>query len=128
VLELHPLNPDEPYYIAFMLVGAYQEVMGNSHNLFGAPHEAHVYIDEEGFLIKKVIKGTTVGGAAERARYERTFLHDGFRRLISRRVKEGELSEAEGAELAQFYESRYEAYTYLAVNGVKSRSRRKYDY
>jgi hypothetical protein len=55
-------------------------------------------------------------------------LHDGFRRLISRRVKEGELSEAEGAELAQFYESRYEAYTYLAVNGVKSRSRRKYDY
>jgi hypothetical protein len=75
-----------------------------------------------------VIKGTTVGGAAERARYERTFLHDGFRRLISRRVKEGELSEAEGAELAQFYESRYEAYTYLAVNGVKSRSRRKYDY
>src|SRR3546814_3990789 len=52
-------------------------------------------------------------------------LHDGFRRLISRRVKNGELSEAEGAELAQFYESRYDAYTYLAVNGVKQRSRRK---
>ena len=102
--------------------------MGNNHNLFGAPHEAHIHIDDEGFLIKKVIKGTTVGGAAERARYERTFLHDGFRRLISRRVKDGELSEAGAAEVTQFYESRYEAYTYLAVNGVKTRSRRKTDY
>ena len=37
VLELHKLDPDEPYYIAFMLVGAYQEVMGNNHNLFGTP-------------------------------------------------------------------------------------------
>ncbi len=128
VLELHPLNPEEPYYIAFLLVGAYQEVMGNNHNLFGAPHEAHIHIDEEGYLIKKVIKGTTVGGAAERARYERSLLHDGFRRLINQRVKDGELSEAEGAELAQFYESRYDAYTYLAVNGVRSRSRRKTDY
>src|SRR5215213_6294101 len=72
VLELHTLNPDEPYYLAFLLVGAYQEAMGNNHNLFGAPHEAHVHIDEEGFLIKKVIKGTTVGAAAERARYERS--------------------------------------------------------
>jgi arginine decarboxylase-like protein len=101
--------------------------MGNNHNLFGAPHEAHIHIDEEGFLIKKVIKGTTVGAAAERARYERSYLHDGFRRLINRRVKDGELSEADGAELAQFYESRYDAYTYLAVNGVK-RSRRRTDY
>ena len=47
-----------------MLVGAYQEVMGNNHNLFGAPHEAHIHIDEEGYLIKKVIRGTTVGEAA----------------------------------------------------------------
>ena len=46
-------------------------------------------------------------------------LHDGFRRSITQRVKDGELSEAEGAELAQFYESRYDAYTYLAVNGVR---------
>ena len=127
-LEIHALNPDEHYYLALLLVGAYQEAMGNNHNLFGAPHEAHVHIDEEGFLIKKVIKGTTVGAAAERARYERSLLHDGFRRLISRRVKDGEMSEADGAELAQFYESRYEAYTYLAVNGVKTRSRRRTDY
>ncbi len=74
VLELHSLVPGETYYLAFLLVGAYQEVMGNNHNLFGAPHEAHIYIDEEGYLIKKVIRGTTVGEATERARYERSLL------------------------------------------------------
>ncbi|HKO43285.1 MAG TPA: biosynthetic arginine decarboxylase [Pyrinomonadaceae bacterium] len=127
VLELHPLTPGEPYYIAFMLVGAYQEVMGNNHNLFGSAHEAQIYIDDEGYLIKKVIRGTTVGEAAAGARYERSFLHEGFRRQIGQRVKDEELTEAEGAELAQFYESRYDAYTYLSVNGVRDRSRRRTD-
>ena len=128
VLELHALVPGETYYLALMLVGAYQEVMGNNHNLFGTPHEAHIHIDDEGYLIKKVIRGTTVGDATSGARYERSLLHDGFRRLISQRVKDGELSEADGAELAQFYESRYDAYTYLSVNGAKTRSRRSTDY
>ena len=84
--------------------------------------------DDEGYLIKKVIRGTTVGEATERARYEKSLLHDGFRRLINQRVKDGELSDAEGADLAQFYESRYDAYTYLAVNGAKTRSRRSTDF
>jgi arginine decarboxylase len=128
VLELHALVPGETYYLAFLLVGAYQEVMGNNHNLFGAPHEAHIYIDDDGYLIKKVIRGTTVGEATERARYERSMLHDGFRRLIGQRVKDEELTEAQGTELAQFYESRYDAYTYLSVNGAKTRSRRRTDY
>jgi arginine decarboxylase len=103
-LELHKLDADEPYYLAFMLVGAYQEVMGNNHNLFGAPNEAQIHIDEEGYLIKKVIRGTTVGEAAGRARYERGLLHDGFRRQVTQRIKDGELSEAEGSELVNFYE------------------------
>ena len=128
VLELHKLEPDEPYYLAILLVGAYQEVMGNSHNLFGAPNEAHVHIDEEGYLIKKVIRGTTVGEAASRARYERGLLHDGFRRQVIQRIKDGDLSEAEGAELVNFYESRYDAYTYVQVNGTGVRDRRKSDY
>jgi len=75
-----------------------------------------------------VIRGTTVGAATERARYERSLLHDGFRRLINQRVKDGELTEAEGTELIQFYESRYDAYTYLAVNGVRPGSRRRTDF
>jgi len=128
VLELHKLEADEPYYLAFMLVGAYQEVMGNNHNLFGAPNEAQVHIDEDGYLIKKVIRGTTVGEAAGRARYERGLLHDGFRRQVAQRIKDGELSEAEGSELVNFYESRFDAYTYVAVNGNHMRGRRRHDY
>lgn len=129
VLELHKLDPDEPYYLAFMLVGAYQEVMGNNHNLFGAPNEAHIHIDEEGYLIKKVIRGTTVGEAAGRARYERGLLHDGFRRQVTQRIKDGELTEAEAADLVNFYESRYDAYTYIAVNGSnRTKGKRRHDY
>jgi arginine decarboxylase len=125
VLELHALVEDEPYYIAFMLVGAYQEVMGNNHNLFGAPNEAHIHIDDDGYLIKKVVRGTTVGEALHRVRYERGQLHEGFRRLVAQRVKRGDLSEAEGAEMVDFYESRINAYTYLAVNGAGEEKRRK---
>lgn len=127
VLELHKLEPDEPYYLAFMLVGAYQEVMGNNHNLFGTPNEAQIHIDEEGYLIKKLIRGTTVGEAAAGARYERGLLHDGFRRQVTQRIKEGELTEAEGAELVNFYESRFDAYTYIALNGKGTRGRRRHD-
>jgi arginine decarboxylase len=127
-LELHKLDPDEPYYLAFMLVGAYQEVMGNNHNLFGTPNEAQIHIDEEGYLIKKVIRGTTVGEAAARARYERGLLHDGFRRQVAQRIKDGELTEAEGSELVNFYESRFDAYTYISVNGNQMRGRRRHDY
>jgi arginine decarboxylase len=127
-LELHKLDPGEPYYLAFMLVGAYQEVMGNNHNLFGTPNEAQIHIDEEGYLIKKVIRGTTVGEAAGRARYERGLLHDGFRRQVTQRIKDGELTEAEGAELVNFYESRFDAYTYVTSNGNRTRGRRRHDY
>jgi arginine decarboxylase len=127
VLELHKLDTEVPYYLAFMLVGAYQEVMGNNHNLFGTPHEAQIHIDEDGYLIKKVIRGTTVGEAAGRARYERGYLHDGFRRQVTQRIKDGELSEAEGSDLVNFYESRYDAYTYISVNGNRNKARRRHD-
>jgi arginine decarboxylase len=128
VLELHTIDPDEPYYVAFMLVGAYQEVMGNNHNLFGSPNEAQIHVDDEGYLIKKVIRGTTVGEAAGRARYERGLLHDGFRRQVAQRIKENELTEAEGSELVNFYESRFDGYTYITSNGNQSKGRRRHDY
>ena len=53
-----------------MLVGAYQEVMGNNHNLFGVPHEAHVFIGEDGYIIKKVIYGATLGDAVSSVRFD----------------------------------------------------------
>jgi arginine decarboxylase len=117
VLALHPLQNNEPYYLAVLLVGAYQEVMGNNHNLFGVPHEAQVFIDEDGFLIKKVIQGSTLGESLQRARYEKSQLHDGFRRLVTQQVKRGQLSEEEATNLIEFYESKIDSYTYLLPNG-----------
>jgi arginine decarboxylase len=113
VLELHKLNPTEPYYLAFALVGAYQEVMGNNHNLFGNPHEAHIVIDQNGYLIKKVIPGSTLGDTLAWARYGRGELHELFRQQVHHRVKEGFLTDQEGSELINRYEERIAAYTYL---------------
>jgi arginine decarboxylase len=117
VLELHPFVPGEAYYLAFMLVGAYQEVMGNNHNLFGAPNEAHIFIDDNGYLIKKMIRGTSIGEAAGQARYERNILFDGFRQQVQQQIKLEEITEAEGLKLTEYYESRFDAYTYLSSNG-----------
>lgn len=117
VLELHKLTPNEPYYLAMMLVGAYQEVMGNNHNLFGVPHEAHIYIGEDGHIIRKVIYGATLGDALGAVRYDTVHLHDQFRRAVMKRIKDGDLSTKEGNQLIEFYENQGESYTYLSPNG-----------
>lgn len=119
VLELHKLVKGESYYLAMMLVGAYQEVMGNNHNLFGVPHEAHVYIGEDGYIIKKVVYGATLGDAVSSVRFEPGQLHDTFRRSVLQRIKEGSLSNAEGSKVIEFYEDQVESYTYLTPNGSK---------
>lgn len=119
VLELHKLTKNEPYYIAMMLVGAYQEVMGNNHNLFGVPHEAHIYISEDGPIIKKVIYGATVADAISQVRFDAEHLHDTFRRAILARIKDGKLSTKEGNDLIEYYQDQAESYTYLAHNPSK---------
>jgi arginine decarboxylase len=118
VLELHKLQKDEPYYIAMMLVGAYQEAMGNNHNLFGVPHEAHIHIEEQGYIIKKVLQGTTLGEALAPARYDAGTLHDQFRRTVMQRVKDGQISGQESADLIEFYENKADAFTYLSPTGA----------
>src|SRR6476469_8622272 len=110
VLELHALVKGESYYLAMMLVGAYQEVMGNNHNLFGVPHEAHVFIGEDGFLIKKVVYGATLGDAVTSVRFEPGQLHDTFRRAVLQRIKEGRLTNTEGSKVIEFYEDQVESY------------------
>ncbi len=119
VLELHKLVKSEPYYLAMMLVGAYQEVMGNNHNLFGMPHEAHVFIGEDGYIIKKVIYGATLGDAVGSVRFDPEQLHDTFRKSVLQRIKEGKLSNTEGSKVIEFYEDQVGSYTYLTPNGGK---------
>lgn len=114
VLELHKLQKDEPYYLALMLVGAYQEVMGNNHNLFGVPNEAHIHIGENGFTIEKVINGATLGDALEAVRFEPKKLHDQFRTMVELRVKAGSISTSEADKLIEYYEGQVNSYTYLS--------------
>ena len=117
VLELHKLVKNEPYYLAMMLVGAYQEVMGNNHNLFGVPHEAHIFIGDDGHIIKKVIYGATLGDMLTTVRFDADQLHDQFRKMVMKRIKDGELSTKEGNALIEFYENQADSYTYLLPNG-----------
>jgi arginine decarboxylase len=123
VLELHKLEKNEPYYLAMMLVGAYQEVMGNNHNLFGVPHEAHIHIGEDGHIIKKVIYGDTLGDAITSARFDAVQLHDQFRRTVMKRIKDGKLSTKDGNQLIEFYEDQVESYTYLSPNGSDAQNK-----
>jgi arginine decarboxylase len=118
VLELHKLEKGQPYYLAVMLVGAYQEVMGNNHNLFGVPHEAHIFIGEDGPIIKKVIYGATLGDALATVRFDTDQLHDNFRRAVMQRIKDGEISTKAGNRVIEFYENQAESYTYLSPNEV----------
>jgi arginine decarboxylase len=113
VLELHPFT-GEPYYIAIFLVGAYQEVMGSNHNLFGLPNEAHVIIDTGGrYHITKIVQGNRVGDMIAHARYDKNQAWDNFRVLIKARVAAGVLTEEQAESLIGQYESDINRYTYL---------------
>jgi len=120
VLEVHDLKDREPYYLAMMLIGAYQEVMGNFHNLFGTTNEAHVIVSEDGeYHISRIVPGSLVGDMLSFARYEKDFLQDGFRTLLNRQIKKGNLTEDDANRLFQEYESHYTGYTYLDPNEGK---------
>jgi arginine decarboxylase len=113
VLELHPFTGD-PYYIAILLVGAYQEVMGSFHNLFGVPNEAHVIIDTDGrYHIKKVVNGSRIGDMIAYARYDKSQALENFDRLAKARVAAGGMNEDQAADLVRQYESEINRYTYL---------------
>jgi arginine decarboxylase len=113
VLELHPFT-GEPYYIAIFLIGAYQEVMGNYHNLFGQPNEAHVIIDTEGrYHIKKLIQGSRVGDMLSYARYDKNQAWENFQRMATTRVINGQMTAEEAETLQKDYENDISRYTYL---------------
>ncbi|HLG13965.1 MAG TPA: biosynthetic arginine decarboxylase [Blastocatellia bacterium] len=113
VLELHPFT-GEPYYIAIFLVGAYQEVMGSYHNLFGQPNEAHVIIDTEGrYHITKIINGSRIGDMLVYARYDRNQAFENFRAMVGRRLAGSYVTEDDAEALIRRYESDINLYTYL---------------
>ncbi len=113
-LQLHPLREGEPYYLGAFLLGAYQEILGDLHNLFGDTNAVHVSIDEDGeYTIDDVIKGDTVREVLAYVQYNGEKLTELLRKDVERAVRAGKLSLGEARKLIQFYESGLDGYTYL---------------
>ncbi|MFN7684725.1 MAG: biosynthetic arginine decarboxylase [Oligoflexia bacterium] len=115
-LPLHSIKASDPYYLGFFLMGAYQDIMGDLHNLFGRVNEVHVFLDESepgGYYIEEVIKGNNIAGVLSWIQYSGTDLEKKVKEQIEARVREGALKPKEGVDLQNFYESVLNGYTYL---------------
>ena len=116
ILPMHPLKKDEPYYVGLFLTGAYQDVMGDMHNLFGRLNEVHIYSyddDPEDFYIEEVVKGSSVEDVLNIMQYNPRAMASDVKRLIDKQVWDGKLNPREGVRWTDFYESCLEGYTYL---------------
>lgn len=115
-LALHALRPGEPYMLGMFMTGAYQDIMGDMHNLFGRVNEIHVFVDDEDpedFYIEEVILGDTIEKVLSRVQYEPVDLFRRVKTALDQKVKEGAIRPKEGVSLADFYESVMKGYTYL---------------
>jgi arginine decarboxylase len=116
VLPMHPLKKDEPYYVGLFLTGAYQDVMGDMHNLFGRLNEVHIYSyddDPEDFYIEEVVKGSSVEDVLNVMQYNPRAMASDVKRLIDKHVWDGKLNPREGVRWTDFYENCLNGYTYL---------------
>jgi hypothetical protein len=118
-LEVHELVPGEEYFLAAFLVGAYQETLGDLHNLFGDTHVVHIRLDDaHGWWIEEIIKGDTARAVLGYMQYDPGELYPRFARDCERAMRDGSLSVAEGQALKRFYESELAGYTYLEPDGA----------
>jgi arginine decarboxylase len=113
VLPLHPLRKGEPYYLGVFLVGAYQEILGDMHNLFGDTTAAHISVTDDGYKIDQIIDGETVEEVLEYVQYNPKKLVRKLEQWVTKGVKEGKLSLEEGKEFLSTYRSGLYGYTYL---------------
>uniref|UniRef100_UPI003FF11B7D biosynthetic arginine decarboxylase n=1 Tax=Alloprevotella sp. TaxID=1872471 RepID=UPI003FF11B7D len=112
-LPLHAFREGEHYYIGVFLVGAYQEILGNMHNLFGDTNAVHVTVDETGYSIDKTIDGETVADVLEYVQYDPKRLVRRLEAWVSKAVKEEKITTEEGKEFISNYRSGLYGYTYL---------------
>jgi arginine decarboxylase len=111
-LELHPFD-GQPYYLAAFLLGAYQEILGDLHNLFGDTNAVHVSLDDGEINLDAVIKGDTVREVLHYVQYSADELLTRMRKDVERALRTGKISLEESRQLLKFYESGLEGYTYL---------------
>lgn len=114
-LPLHQFNKN-PYYLGVFLVGAYQEILGGLHNLFGDANAVHVELDSEGeWIIKHIVEGDTIEEVLLYAQYNPQKFINQLRGLIEKALKSNRLTNAESAKLQKKIKESLESYTYLTV-------------
>ena len=112
-LPVHTIKAKESYYIGVFLVGAYQEILGDMHNLFGDTNAVHVTVNEKGYTIDQVIDGETVAEVLDYVQYSPKKLVRTLETWVTKSVKEGKISLEEGKEFLANYRSGLYGYTYL---------------
>lgn len=116
-LRLHPLIPGENYYIGLFLTGAYQDVMGDMHNLFGRLNEAHIFCDPKdptGFYIEEFVPGSSAGQVLDIMQYNPEAMAAKVKAMVDATVVQGGLRSRDGVNLVDFYEACLASYTYLS--------------
>ncbi len=121
-LSLHPLNTNgngqlEPYYLGIFLMGAYQDIMGDLHNLFGRVNEVHVFLDPDepaGYYIEEIIEGTTIAQALDSVQYDEKELKRQMKAQIDEAIKSDRMKPSEAMRLLDDYERGLKEYTYLS--------------
>jgi arginine decarboxylase len=113
-LELHDIAEGDEYYLAAFLVGAYQETLGDLHNLFGDTHVVHIRLEDDGkWWIDEVVKGDTANRVLEYMEYDVAELYPALARDCERAIREGRMTVAESQALKRFYEGELNGYAYL---------------
>lgn len=113
VLELHPLEDDKPYYLGMFLGGAYQEIMGNLHNLFGDTNAVHIHMTPKGYQVEHVVKGDTMTEVLGYVQYDAEDMIENIRRRSERALHDNKITLEESQLLIRHYERSLSRYTYL---------------
>jgi arginine decarboxylase len=114
VLELHPFHPNQSYFLGLFLGGAYQEILGDLHNLFGDTDAVHIHVFPNGYQVEHVIKGDTMTEVLEYVQYSRDGLLENMRRETERALQAKTITLEEARLLLQKYEHSLSGYTYLS--------------
>jgi arginine decarboxylase len=130
-LPLHPLKKSEPYYLGFFLIGAYQDIMGDNHNLFGRVNEAHVFLEDDeddGFYIEDTIQGDRVKDVLEGVQFKSEMLCRQMKKQIDKATKNDLVKPREGVRFMEMYEQAMQKKTYMDITSpTKKKSARKRD-
>src|SRR5438477_9328198 len=121
-LPLHRITPGEMYYLGVFMVGAYQDIMGDLHNLFGRVTEVHVFLDEDeesGWYIEEVIEGSTIGEVLYMTQWDKGEIMRVLKTQVDTAIKTDRLKPNDAMRLLSDYERLLQEYTYLSLNGTR---------